>query len=689
MLHGAVALKEDNVQFVTDAAGDIPAENRYGYGLYSRDTRYLSRFELTVNGRRPLHLSHTVNRHYIATFQAINDEYVLPDGRVIPPQTVSIRRSRFVTDHGLYERIGLMNCNPEPLTLTVSLALDADFRDMFAVRGFKEQPPPCVQVSVVDETIRYVAQGRDGVIRESGIAFSRQPDVLTPGSVEFLVQLAPQQSTSIVVHVRLNPQGAIDAGDFDSELERLAGSYRQWEAGSTAIATDNTLFDRELLRASRNDIRTLLESTPHGMIPDAGVPWYAVPFGRDAIITGLQTLIYNPSIAEGTLRYLAAYQGRTCDPRREEEPGKIMHEIRRGELASLREIPHTPYYGTADATPLFVVLFCETMAWTGDEDLYRDLLPAALAALEWVDRYGDRDGDGYVEYAVSGPGGVINQGWKDSPTSVLHEDGSPTPHPISLVEVQGYVYAAKSGMAGLLRRHGEIAAADRLAREAAELKRRFNRDFWMDDERYYATALDANKRQVRMVTSNAGHCLWSGIADDEKADLVADRLLQPDMFSGWGIRTLSSLSAHYNPMSYHTGSIWPHDTALIALGLRRAGRPAEAVQVVDALLEAGFRFPDARLPELFSGFARDRRFNSSPAAVLRSCSPQAWAAGAVFMLLQTLVHPDPDPEMGTITVDPVLPDLFDKMSLTNVRVGNTHVDITVTRDELPSAPLPV
>lgn len=678
MVNGAVALKEDDVQFLSDSAGDVPAANRYGYGLYSRDTRFLSRFDLTVNGRKPIPLSHTVNRHYIATFQAVNGAEVL-GGRVIPAQTISIRRSRFVTERGLFERIGLMNCNPEPVTLTVALDLDADFRDMFAVRGFKAQPEPPVTAALAGKTIRYASCGRDGATRETGVAFSRPADTLTPQRAEFVVPLAPQESASIVVHVRIGPEDEIATGDFDLEVERLAASYRTWEDESTRISTDNTLFDRELLRASRYDMRSLLERTPQGVVPDAGIPWYAVPFGRDAILTALQTLIYNPSIAEGTLRYLAAHQGRVCDPVREEEPGKIMHEIRRGELAALGEIPHTPYYGTADATPLFVVLFCEAMAWTGDERFYADILPAALAALDWVDAYGDRDGDGYVEYAASGPGGVINQGWKDSPTSVLHEDGSPTPQPIALVEVQAYVYAAKVGMAGLLLRHGDERGAARLEREAAALKAHFNRDFWIEDEAFYATALDGDKRQVRMVTSNAGHTLWAGICDEEKATLVADRLMEPDMFSGWGIRTLSSRSAHYNPMSYHNGSVWPHDTALIALGLRRVGCHAEALQLVDALLEAGFRFPDARLPELFSGFPRDRRFNSSPAAVLRSCSPQAWAAGAVFLLLQTLLYPEPDAATGTLRTEPLLCDLFGRISLCGLRIGEQRVDVRAAR----------
>jgi glycogen debranching enzyme len=407
------------------------------------------------------------------------------------------------------------------------------------------------------------------------------------------------------------------------------------------------------------------------------VPWYAVPFGRDAIITALQTLMYNPSIAEGTLRFLAAHQGTTVDPFREEQPGKIMHELRRGELARLKEVPHTPYYGTVDATPLFLVLFVESMEWLDSDDLFADILPAALRALEWIDRYGDIDGDGYLEYRAQRPGGVVNQGWKDSFNSVQHEDGSISDAPIALVEVQGYVYQAKMGMARLLRRRGDTDTADRLEREAQDLRARFNRDFWMEDLGFYAQALDNQKRQVRSITSNPGHCIWSGICDLDKAHAVATRLMEPDMFSGWGLRTLSSESPNYNPMSYHNGSVWPHDTALIALGLRRIGRSEEAIQLVAGLIEAGFRFDDARLPELFCGFPRDQRFNSSPAAYIVSCSPQAWAAGCVFMLLQSMLDLRPDAAAGTVYSDPVLPSLFTRVELRHLRVGRHQVDLRV------------
>jgi len=684
MLTGTVALKEDELQFISNEAGDVPADNPSGLGLYFRDTRFLNRFELSVNGYKPLFLSNSANKHYIATFQCINPPLILPNGQRVKRQTISIRRSRFVSGQGLYERIGFLNCNHFAVDLEVVLSIDADFQDIFSIRGFKTQRV-AGQISVTfgGEDLLFSYRGRDGLARSTVVTFSELPEAVAARAVQYSLRLEPKARKSIVVRAqpRLGGESTPMSPDFDAELDRLAGSYREWDQTSTTIATDNELFDRELLRASRYDLRTLVEHSRFGLVPDAGIPWYAVPFGRDAIITALQSLMYNPQLAEGTLRFLAANQGQVVDAFKEEEPGKIMHELRRGELARLREVPHTPYFGTVDATPLFLVLFVEAMSWLDSDQLYADILPSALHALEWIDRYGDSDGDGYVEYIAHRPGGVVNQGWKDSVDSVQYADGASATPPIALVEVQGYVYQAKVGMADLLRRRGDTEMAFRLQREAGELKERFNRDFWMADEGIYAQALDAAKVQVRAVTSNAGHCLWSGIADADKIHSVTTRLMARDMFSGWGIRTLSSESNNYNPMSYHNGSVWPHDTAIIALGMRRSGEADCAIRVVRGMLEAGFRFSDARLPELFCGFERDHRFNSSPAAYVVSCSPQAWAAGCVFMLLQCILDLRPRLKDRVLQVDPMLPDLFSQMDLLQLRLGNHQVDLRVRRSD--------
>lgn len=684
MLIGAVALKENELQFISNQSGDVPSDNPGNFGLYLRDTRFLNRFELTINGAQPLYLSHSALKQYIATFQFINPALRLPDGRRVQQQTISIRRSRFVTSKGMYERIGFQNCNRFAVDLDLVLAFDADFRDMFAVRGFKtQQVAGQITASFGGGSLSFVYRGRDALTRRTDVMFSRSPEAISSREVRFHVHLEPQQIDTIVVRVQptIGRSSRVKLSpDFDGQLERLAASYRKWDESSTRVITNNELFDGEMLRASRYDVRALLEMTPHGVVPDAGVPWYAVPFGRDALFTAFQTLIYNPSIAEGTLRYLAAHQGTQIDPYREEQPGKILHEMRHGELARLKEVPHTPYFGTIDATPLFLILFVETMKWLDSVKLYNDLLAPALRALDWIDEYGDIDGDGYVEYMAQGPGGVINQGWKDSKDSVQYEDGTNATPPIALVEVQAYVYGAKTYMAALLRQHGDRTRADKLEAEAEELKTRFNRDFWMPEEEFYALALDGEKRQVKSVTSNPGHCLWTGICDPAKARLVARRLLEPDMFSGWGIRTLSSKSPNYNPMSYHNGSVWPHDTALIALALRKIGCEQESLRLVTALIDAALRFQDGRLPELFCGFERDRRFNSNPTAYVVSCSPQAWAAGCGFMLLQTMLGAAPEAGASVLRVSPMLPEMFRRVSVERLKIGREVVSLRVDRE---------
>jgi glycogen debranching enzyme len=390
--------------------------------------------------------------------------------------------------------------------------------------------------------------------------------------------------------------------------------------------------------------------------------------------------MYNPDIARGTLRFLARHQGTKVDEATEEEPGKILHEIRRGELANLREIPHVPYYGSVDATPLFVVLFVEAMDWLGSEDLYHEILPHALRALEWSNTYGDLDADGYVEYVGRPSGGVVNQGWKDSADSLLYEDGRRALQPVALVEAQGYVYQAKMGLSKLVESRGQIDLASRLRQEAEALRERFNRDFWLEDEGFFAQALDRDKNPIRSVTSNVGHCLWSGIVDPDKARSVVSRLMAGDMFSGLGIRTLSSLSPNYNPMSYHNGSVWPHDNSIIALGMRRYGYDNEATCVISAMIEAGLRFPSNRLPELFCGFGRDHRFNSSPMSYIKSCRPQAWAAAAPFLFLQTLLDVRPRDGGRTISLDPVKNHIFRRYVVDRMRTGAGYSSFTVGPD---------
>lgn len=686
----AIALKEDRIQLVTDVYGDIPKGSLEGHGLYMLDTRYLSTFELLFDNQVPVYLSHSAERNYIATFQFVNPAMMLKNGTRVPRQTISIRRSRFVDGQALYERVGFYNCNHFPVDVEVTLTFDADFADIFAVREFAPQRRgQRSSVRMGANRLIFSYEGRDKINRRTVIQYDREPEPRSSNSMAFHLHLKPHDPESITfrIHPQAGASRTVEKATFDSALSELARSYESWHRESTSFETNNEFFDRSLLRQSRLDVRALLEfshvdvdgQSQRVVVPSAGIPWYAVPFGRDSTITALQTLTYNPDIAEGTLRTLAHYQGAKCDQATEEQPGKIFHELRRGELANLGEIPHLPYYGTVDATPLFVILFVETMAWLGNEAggrLYRDLLPAALRALRWVDEFGDLDGDGFVEYRLGNVGGITNQGWKDSFDSLQYPDGSTARLPAALVEVQGYVYQAKLGLAQLAGVHGDQELSARLEDEANLLKTRFNRAFWLEEEDFFAQALDANKSPVSSITSNAGHLLWSGIVEPDRAKQVVRRLLADDMFSGWGIRTLSAASPNYNPMSYHNGSVWPHDNSLIAQGMRRYGFHAEAAEVIESVISAGLRFPSNRLPELFCGFPRDRRFNSSPASYIVSCSPQAWAAASPFLFLRTLL--DIQPEAGNrLTLNPTVNDLFFRYRIQHMRLGTHRVSFEV------------
>ena len=463
---------------------------------------------------------------------------------------------------------------------------------------------------------------------------------------------------------------------FDAALAALRRSYQDWRASCTVLETDHAALRRVLDRAVL-DLRLLRADLGHGPFPVAGIPWFAVPFGRDSLITAIQALPLTPDLTRGTLRTLAALQGTVVDVWRQEEPGKIPHELRRGEMANLDEVPFGRYYGSVDSTPLFLVLLCDYYAWTGDLALARELLPCVRAALTWIDRYGDPDGDLFVEFEADGGRGLTVQSWKDSVDSLSHRDGSPATGAIAVVEAQGYVYDAKRRLAPILARLGEDELAGRLMREAAALKDRFNAAYWMPDRDYLAIALDGAKRQVGTVSSDAGHCLWSGIVDEDKAASVARRLSAPDLSSGWGIRTLATGEVSYNPMSYHNGSVWPHDTSLCALGLKRYGYDREANAVSMGVVAAAEHFADARLPELYCGF---EAHDGPPVPYPEACSPQAWAAAAPLALVQSMLSLEPDAAAGVLRLRPHLPDGVELLSLRGLRVGAATVDLRVTRD---------
>ncbi|HEY3218006.1 MAG TPA: glycogen debranching N-terminal domain-containing protein [Candidatus Limnocylindria bacterium] len=682
------SLKEDQLVLITEDDGSLPIGLASPLGLYYHDTQFLSGYKLRVNGSEPVPLSANTEQNYVATFQLMHSEgAVLGTGRH-SSQTLSIRRTRFLAD-GLRERVGILNASPTPARVAVELEFEAAFRDMFAVRGYRDGAGPGAAVGVErrPDGLVFECVGRDGVRRTSEVTLRPAPDRIVGTTLHVEREVAPQQALTLELAVIPREDGAGEAPSpsrFDEALDALNARYRRFLRGCARYETSSETLDEGLVERSALDLRALLEFHEGGPFPTAGIPWYAVPFGRDALITAYETLGWNPDLARGTLRLLASHQGQKVDSFTEEEPGKIFHELRRGELARLGEIPHRPYYGSVDATPLFALVFAEAVKWTADRTLWRDMLPAAERALTWCDGpYGDPDRDGYVEYGKH-DGALRSQGWKDSSESLSDRDGTWSELPAALVEVQAYVYAAKMGMADLYALDGEAKRADRLRGEARELRERFERDFWMADESCYAQALDARKTRVTAVTSNAGHALWAGIATPDHAAELVKRLMAPDMYTGWGIRTLSSRYPTYNPMSYHNGSVWPHDSAMAAQGMARYGFREEANEVVSGLIEAGRRFPYARVPELFCGFQRDLRYSSRPADYLVSCIPQAWSAGMVFLNLRTLLGMEPDLASQRLLLDPALPAWLERVDVRDLRLFDAPVSFRVRRGKDPT-----
>lgn len=702
-------LKENEVFLVCDLSGDIRALSAEGQGLYFRDTRFLSMYRMSVEEMDISLLSAAGDQSFMGTLQFANSRGALRDGTVVEARTISIRRNRFVRD-GLHERIGFFSFNPFPVELTVKLAFGSDFRDMFDVRGYAKRAKHGVIASPTHngQSIWLNYQGLDGILRRTQITFESSPTEIEvfPGDAmvgpaafpagslgpreedrvkpphavaTFRLVLPPRQPASITLHVLpLVCESCASVVSLDAEYETMADSYRQWADECAVITSDNELFNAMVQRAMY-DLRLLMNDAPSGSLPAAGIPWFSVPFGRDSLVTSYQTLMLQPDIARGTLRFLAECQGKEFNDWRDEEPGKILHEVRLGEMAQMGEVPHDSYYGTVDATPLFVILLSELLRWTGDWSFVAELRDPLHLAMEWVRRYGDLNGDGFLEYKSRSSRGIRNQGWKDSVNSVCWRDGSLVEPPVALVEAQGYAYDARIRAAELLAGLGDTKLADELLMEAAELKERFQNRFWLEEEQFFAQALDAHGRPVPVVTSNVGHCLWSGIVAPDKADKVVRRLMAEDMLSGWGIRTMSSCEPNFNPMSYHNGSVWPHDNSLVAAGLKRYGYEEAVARVFTEVYEAGLRFGSYRLPELYCGFDRDRRYQSMPAQYPVSCSPQAWAAGSVFLMLQQALGLRPEANRSAIYVKPVLPPWLNWLSLRRLRIGDRKLDLTFER----------
>ena len=705
-----MVLKQGEVFVVADERGDI-GRSVAGAGIYFRDTRYLSDYHLLLNDEAPELLDSSAEHNAIGIAQFGNPCLTTSDGEDILPNTISLRRYRLI-DQGVIEQLELRNFNSFPVDLELTLTFGSDFRDIFDIRGFRRTTHGRVLLPRHNGNELILAyRAPDGGLHELVIHLNRVPDettieagagytteleelrtmipgqdriVRTPPSgrppqvaVLFRLRLAPQDHTR--VDLTLTPRELLHDRPEPAVPHPIIGTAPGGFGPErfTDVRTNHEVFDK-LIDRSLRDLRTLVTPFPGGgRLIAAGIPWYVAPFGRDAAITALQVLMFSPELAVDTLRALALKQGRKVDPWTEEEPGKILHEQRFGEMARLGEIPHVPYYGTVDATPLFIVLFCETMRWVGSRALFDELRPAVERALDWIDRYGDSDGDGFVDYGRPSRGGLVNEGWKDSDNSLQFPDRSPILTPVALVEVQGYVYQARRGLADVYDAFGEHDAARRLRREAETLQARFEEHFWSPADDFYGQAIDGTGRLVDAISSNPGHCLFSGIAAPDRAAAVARRLRGPDMYSGWGIRTLSAKVPHYNPMSYHNGSVWPHDNALIVAGLRRYGYDDDANAVFSDLVAAATHFEYGRLPELFCGFSREFERYTVPISYPVSCSPQAWAAGTLPYLVQVVLGLQADALNRRLTLRPCLPDWLETVQLRGLRLAGLTIDLNL------------
>ncbi|HET7600279.1 MAG TPA: amylo-alpha-1,6-glucosidase [Gemmatimonadales bacterium] len=676
-----LVLTHDRLFCLVTSHGNIAPPGRCSLGLFHDDTRILSDYQLRMAGGPPALLSAEAPRAYTAQVDlAVSD---LPFGGDAwdPKHAVHVRRELVLSDR-LTERVTLTNYLAKPLDFWVELSLGCDFADIFEARGWRRAARGQFFAPLAEgDRLLFRYRGRDGRMIASLVRFCSPPGRLTPEAARWEFSLASHVPVALEWEVLADdPSGRSPApidGGLETRRAALEREYREWRRGCSRWTTNVAKFD-VVLRRAVDDLRALYMEVDGDRVISAGIPWYSTIFGRDSIITSLQTLSLNPRIARDTLRYLARRQGTREDPFTEEQPGRILHELRRGEMARAGEIPHVPYYGTVDATPLWLVLLHETWRWTGDEALVRELLPNAERALDWIDRYGDADGDGFVEYTRTSAKGLVNQGWKDSGDGVPYPDGrKPTP-PVALVEVQGYVYDAKVRMAELFARFGRTERAAALARQAEDLRAAIRERFWMPDTGTFALALDGAKRQVPTITSNAGHLLWSRVPTPEEAESVGRVLLGPDLFSGWGIRTLAASHRAFNPMSYHNGSVWPHDNAIAVLGLALYGRARDALPIVRGMHEAAVRAGFQRLPELFCGMPRQR--GVGPVRYPVSCSPQAWASGALFLLLQSVLGIYPEASRRVLHVrNPVLPDVVDELTISGMAVGDARVSLQFRR----------
>jgi len=667
---------------VFDRYGDIQPVGMGQQGIFHQETRYLSRLELRIGGRRPLLLSSTTREdNVMLSVDVTNPDMELPSGESLEHGILHVHRSKFIADATCFERIVLHNFGQEPIDIPLSFIFAADYADIFEVRGQKRKHRGKFLQEETDRSAMVLAyEGLDHVLRRTRIECSLSSSSSRVGEISMPVHLEPQGELvfSLDIICESNDAPRVHVSQ-DHALLSISHERHSSPLAEFDVYTSNEQYN-DWFNRSRADLEMLLSTTAFGLYPYAGVPWFCTVFGRDGIITALELLWVAPAVAKGVLSYLAATQATGIDPERDAEPGKILHETRKGEMAQLREVPFGQYYGSVDSTPLFVLLAAAYYERTSDIDFIKTIWPNIQAALDWIDNFGDRDGDGFVEYARHTESGLLQQGWKDSQDSVFHSDGAIATGPIALCEVQSYVYAAKSGIAAVAAELGNGELAGKLRGQAKDLRKKFTAAFWSDELSMFALALDGEKRQCRVRSSNAGQCLFSGIASGAQCVRTTNSLSSAGFFSGWGVRTLATEEKRYNPMSYHNGSVWPHDNALIAFGGTNSRGKELPLKILSGLLDLSLFVDLHRLPELICGFPR--RSGKGPTLYPVACAPQAWAAGAIFLTLQSCLGLTIRAKEACVNIrHPALPEALQRVEIRNLNVGRSSVDLAFERHE--------
>jgi glycogen debranching enzyme len=675
-------LKQGDTFAVFDRFGDIDTFGTGELGMYYQDTRFLSRLTLKLGKDRPLLLSSTVREdNAVLAVDATNPDVCRNGETVVPRGTVHIFRSKILWKRTCQERLRIHNYGRVPIDFSFSLEFDADFADIFELRGTtRKRRGRRTETEIAQDGVVLGYEGLDGRPRHTRIVFDPPPTRLSECAANYQIRLEPGEAASyrwvIACEVDSDSQGQIKPS-YEKVVQEAASVLESAHAREPLIFTSNEQFN-DWLNRSLADLEMMRTETPYGPYPYAGVPWFSTEFGRDGIITALQCMWFDPSFARGVLAYLAGTQADVENAEKDAQPGKVLHETRAGEMAVLGEIPFKRYYGSIDATPLFIILAGAYYKRTADRAFVESIWSNVERALAWIDHYGDVDGDGFVEYTRRSKLGLIHQGWKDSHDAIFHADGTPAEGPIALCEVQGYIYAAKLAAAELADLFGDDARARDLSKQAKALRRRFEESFWCDELSTYALALDGRKQPCCVRTSNAGHCLFAGIASAEHASRVAATLTDETSFSGWGIRTVATSEARYNPMSYHNGSVWPHDNSLIAAGFARYDLKESAATVLAGLLDASLFFDLHRLPELFCGFPR--RPGEAPTLYPVACAPQSWASAAVFLLLEACLGLSVSASERKLTFSkPILPRFLQQVTIRGLKVADGRADLLLTR----------